>query len=432
MRLSSVLAGIIVVTVAAVGGALHFGFLSIHIPTKNVEAKSAQDGDPGYACHEEAPRLCHPLADHIREGRVSRTPSISPQAYPLDLDWNALNPDGSHTMLNKQYELYVYLSENFDRPITLHPSPKLKNKSCEILGEIEIRRLGDMFLFFDQCSQIVDVADSRFLSIGLVLQSEITDEVRPLLEYLYAINALATYKPYDFGFPVHSFYLELGSPGGDPFAAMDAGDLVFETFRTVMVKQAGCASACVFLLAAGKDRIIVPWDYAEIPTNAMDLVDQAIAIHSPLPTSETVTTLDELATIRSQFRKEATVYLERFGVSSSLVDMMMSIPSEQVRYLTYSELEALRLVGENTVQIDLDRLDRIRACGSEFDQRLVAYYAALEAQCDGSVVTKPGERSPYWACRNQLIRDFKVTTRDCEEGGELLLDLDVSFGPIEP
>jgi len=441
MKFSHLLVGLLLLLVSAFGVSLHFGLVKVQMPEVVADLPEQEEQLPA-TCHEEALSLCvEGLEDDIKSGRVALRTSISPEQYPLNLDRSATGPSGTREMLIKQFELRIFLSRSFDRPIGLEPAPRISG-SCSFAKpeeqEIEVRRLGDIYSFFERCADANSADEQRFLMINLSLSSELNGELRPLMEYFYAVHALATYEPYTFGFPVHSFNLELRSPGGDPFAAMDVGDLVFETFENVLVKPPGCFSACVFLLAAGRERLLAPWSIEDLrardPREAFDdsHFDRLVAIHSPLPTSSSVDSFEELAELRADFQIQARAFLERFGVSTKLVDMMMTTPSGDLQFLSLKQLEELRLHGTSTMKDDLNRLDRIRKCGRDFDQRLIEFKAALEAQCDGDRRPPPGQTSPYWTCRNELIRKYRVTKRDCEFGGEYLLDLDVSFEPIEP
>jgi hypothetical protein len=145
-----------------------------------------------------------------------------------------------------------------------------------------------------------------------------------------------------------------------------------------------------------------------------------------------VDSIERLAQLRAEFQIQASVFLERFGVSTKLVDMMMTTPSGDLQYLSLKQLEELRLHGTSIMKDDLDRLELIRECGRDFDQRLIEFRNAVEAQCDGDTWIPPDQTNTYAICRNELIRKHRVTKTDCEFGGEYLFDPDGFAEVIEP
>jgi hypothetical protein len=131
--------------------------------------------------------------------------------------------------------------------------------------------------------------------------------------------------------------VELDTQGGDVLAALEIGELVRNDWLWTVASDAPnyeCASVCVFILAAGAVRIAG--------------TESKIGIHRPqfdeklfagLDQSHAKTKYDELSQLVQAF-------LSKMGMSDQLFIEMMKVPSNEIRMLSYDELEAFSLVGQ--------------------------------------------------------------------------------------
>jgi hypothetical protein len=182
----------------------------------------------------------------------------------------------------------------------------------------------------------------------------------------------------EFGFAYHERSLAIHSPGGDVQAAIQIGDLISQTPWRIFVARSGeagsestarCYSACIFVLAAGRERLVIG----------------EVGIHRIYPGGSQATSREELAREISGILDQAKTFMERNGVSASIVDDMMSVPSSEIRILTTEELDHYGLGIENAAQVDLERLDLERRCGSEFVVRLAAAEQEQEQLCSSRI-----------------------------------------------
>lgn len=126
----------------------------------------------------------------------------------------------------------------------------------------------------------------------------------------------------------------LRSDGGSVEAAIAGGRAIRQALATVLVEfgsgpgveRPGCASACVFLYAAGVERITLG----------------GIGIHNPFVVS-TSGTYDDIRGIRQKMDTQARSFLTEMNVSPSLFDKMLAVPSNKIRILPPAELEELGL-----------------------------------------------------------------------------------------
>ena len=190
--------------------------------------------------------------------------------------------------------------------------------------------------------------------------------------------------------------LDLDSPGGLIEDAMRAGDSIGDNHWTIWVREgAACHSACVLILAAGDQR----------------LVSGAVGIHRMIRLSSTATTRQQLNAELRQVHSQLSDYLERNGAASAIADMMMTVPSRDLRLLTTDELHAFGLEGANPVQEDLERLRVLRHCGADFLHRKEAFQRALDEDCG-----KPGKRVDAMRdCGVDLLGKFGFPDKHCPD-----------------
>jgi hypothetical protein len=117
----------------------------------------------------------------------------------------------------------------------------------------------------------------------------------------------------------------LDSPGGELSEAMAIGRWVRETKLRVLIRQnAKCFSSCVYILAAGQQKMVLG----------------DIGIHRPYLLS--VPSAGVEAAMRNALRKSRD-YFENMNVPVQLADAMFSTPPEKLMILDESELSAYRL-----------------------------------------------------------------------------------------
>ncbi len=160
--------------------------------------------------------------------------------------------------------------------------------------------------------------------------------------------------------------LDLDSSGGQVEAAIVAGDSIGESGWTIWVREGSiCHSACVFVLAAGDNR----------------LISGKVGIHRMMRISSTATSRAELNKELHEVYDNVKDYLQRNGVAVGVADLMMTVPNRSLRLLTGDELKQFGLDGTNAVQDDLERIKQMRKCGDDFVRRKDAFLIAFDREC---------------------------------------------------
>ena len=160
--------------------------------------------------------------------------------------------------------------------------------------------------------------------------------------------------------------LDLDSSGGQVEAAIVAGDNIGASGWTIWVREGSiCHSACVFVLAAGDNR----------------LISGKVGIHRMMRISSTATSRAELNKELHEVYDNVKDYLQRNGVAVGVADLMMTVPNRSLRLLTNDELKQFGLDGTNAVQDDLERIKQMRKCGDDFVRRKDAFLVAFDREC---------------------------------------------------
>jgi hypothetical protein len=160
--------------------------------------------------------------------------------------------------------------------------------------------------------------------------------------------------------------LDIDSAGGQVEDGIRAGDAIGDSHWTIWVREGDvCHSACVFILAAGDNRV----------------VSGPVGIHRIIRLHSDATTRAQLDAELRAVHERIKDYLSRNGVDVAVADMMMTVPSSDLRLLTPDELHQYGLSGSNPVQDDLERIRLARKCGEAFVHRREAFARAFEAQC---------------------------------------------------
>lgn len=163
------------------------------------------------------------------------------------------------------------------------------------------------------------------------------------------------------------FMIYLDSPGGDLMSSIRIGRLVRSLERNpphVHVNRSSqCLSSCVFLLAAGKYRI----------------VDGQVGIHRPYLLSMGAKRYTDTQQDFVNLRAIVEAYLQEVNVRTTLYEDMLSINPEDVNILTPEDLQHYRLSGDDYIQQEMD---------------------------DSSVAKQYGLTKQEYLIRKQLIDDF--------------------------
>ncbi|MBB5865245.1 hypothetical protein [Xanthomonas sp. 3058] len=194
--------------------------------------------------------------------------------------------------------------------------------------------------------------------------------------------------------------LDLDSSGGQVEAAIRAGDVIGESNWTIWVREGSiCHSACVFVLAAGDNR----------------LVAGKVGIHRMMRISSKATSRAELNRELREVYGNVKDYLERNGVAVAVADLMMTVPNRSLRLLTVEELREYGLDGTNAVQDDLERIRQMRKCGDAFVRRKDAFLVAFDQKCKG----EGADLETVNACGLALKQRFGFPDAACPEESPL-------------
>ena len=190
--------------------------------------------------------------------------------------------------------------------------------------------------------------------------------------------------------------LDIDSPGGQVEDGIRAGDAIGASHWTLWVREGSvCHSACVLILAAADNR----------------LISGSVGIHRMIRMSSTATTREALNRELQAVHGQLTDYLQRNGAAVAIADLMMTVPSRDLRLLTEGELKAYGLDGVNAVQEDLERIRLLRKCGEAFVRRKEGFTREFDAKC-----TRPGQQvGAMNACGRKLRAQFGFPDAHCAD-----------------
>lgn len=192
--------------------------------------------------------------------------------------------------------------------------------------------------------------------------------------------------------------LDIDSAGGQVEDAIRAGDTIGDAHWTIWVREGDlCHSACVFILAAGDNRLISG------PVG----VHRIIRLHSDATTRAALE--QELRAVHDRIKN----YFARNGVDVAVADMMMTVPSSDLRLLTADELRQYGLSGSNPVQDDLERIRLARKCGEAFVHRRESFLKAFGKQCAGDKNGAAQGVDSLGECGMKLRKRFGFPERKC-------------------
>ena len=204
---------------------------------------------------------------------------------------------------------------------------------------------------------------------------------------------------------IHKRILDLDSSGGQVESAIGAGDGIWVREGSI------CHSACVFVLAAGDNR----------------LVSGKVGIHRMMRISSKATSRAELNRELHEVYDNVKDYLQRNGVAVGVADLMMTVPNRSLRLLSADELRQYGLDGTNAVQDDLERIKQMRACGDDFVRRKDAFLVAFDQQCK----REGAELDAVNSCGQALKKDYGFPDEVCPSDSPLS-EIDVATLPPAP
>ena len=193
---------------------------------------------------------------------------------------------------------------------------------------------------------------------------------------------------------IASRVLDIDSAGGQVEDGIRAGDVIGDAHWTIWVREGDlCHSACVFILAAGDNR----------------LVSGPVGIHRIIRLHSEATTRAELDQELRVVHDRIKDYFLRNGADVAVADIMMTVPSRDLRLLSPEELRQYGLSGSNPVHEDLERIRLVRKCGEPFVHRREAFVRAFESSCtsDGEDVEGMGD------CGLALREKYGFPDRKC-------------------
>ena len=243
------------------------------------------------------------------------------KANPNDLDLLAYTI--GEKAIDQPFEMFLALEEYLDAKASDRSSIKsvvsVGSGTCEQLGRTRVAKLGDITTFLEDCGKIASTTEYRWMPVSVGVSGEIDATTVDALKYLYAAVARGDFgAPNDWTFVNDTYQLYLASPGGDAEAALSAGEYIWRTFENVYATQPGCFSACVFLLAAGQDRGVLPfdpWDGKKERGIEDFRADRSgiVGVHSPIPEGASNVTQSDLVEIRARVSTKSREHFQQIG-----------------------------------------------------------------------------------------------------------------------
>lgn len=134
------------------------------------------------------------------------------------------------------------------------------------------------------------------------------------------------------------------SPGGNPTKAMEMGRLIRALgLATIQPRSFECASACALAFLGGTFR------YAE---------PGAIGVHKSFFSPGTTISSAEAVSSIQQLTADTISYMVQMGVDPSLLQVALSYDSDDIRYLSKSEMEHYRVTTSGNSDAGLSEISR--------------------------------------------------------------------------
>lgn len=158
----------------------------------------------------------------------------------------------------------------------------------------------------------------------------------------------------------------LNSQGGDVATAMKIGRYLRRLeFDTTVRDNARCLSSCVFILASGLSKAV-------LDTNI-------IGIHRPFGTVTGSTSLEDATKKYREMTAQVYEYFDEMNLPRSLPEVMLRIPPEQMKMLSFDETERFGLVGKDPVAQERDDASNAKRFGISRQEYLIRRSRALKA-----------------------------------------------------
>lgn len=164
---------------------------------------------------------------------------------------------------------------------------------------------------------------------------------------------------------VHVF---LDSGGGEVDAAMQIGQILRSQNALVWVdKNAECSSACILAFAGGVVRGATP--------------GAKLGIHRPYFQPDEFANLPQSEARReySTLAESVRSYLNQMGISGTLYDAMIKVPSQRIQYITHDFAESTQLIGNDPMWEEWERARDRKVLGTERQQMLDRYVECVNA-----------------------------------------------------
>jgi hypothetical protein len=198
--------------------------------------------------------------------------------------------------------------------------------------------------------------------------------------------------------------VQLISVGGDVRAAMEIGRIVRQnSMRTIVPLDSECSSACVFILAAGVRKAAIG----------------KVGIHRPffrMIDSNLSTT--EIRKKRDLFIEDIKKYLNEMDIAPSLLELMLGVPPERMRYLSREEMENLRLDGDDPSFNEKQVAEQANFYGLDsvtYRQRNQEAYQKCRPLPPGSLEKEVCRLSTLLSINPQSARNKVLKYQECSE-----------------
>jgi len=240
----------------------------------------------------------------------------------------------------------------------------------------------------------VDKRDGKEDYCHWYLSGEITKDDAKLVEQLLQKN----FKKCKQNDPASlELWVHLNSNGGDIEAAMSIGRLLRKHgVQTAVGEHSKCLSSCIFLLVSGLDR----WGYSD-----------DIGVHRPyFADLKSQTDINEIRNMRFKRTESIKTYLTEMDIPISLLDLMMAVPPDKIRYLTYEEIKYFGLVGK-----DPSWEEKQNALFASRHGLTSSEYREIEATTKNTCINAGNRLSfsndqYYWECSRAILYGVSIET----------------------
>ena len=224
------------------------------------------------------------------------------------------------------------------------------------------------------------VRPARVIEINGTIRATLVDKLR---------SALAPVDPDRFPAGV---VILLNSPGGDGLAAMEAGRLARAAKAHVFVRGK-CASACVFILAAGVVRG-APEGVVGIHRARLTTFVKGIGVVDINTASN-----PNAARVLEAGDRRTEDYLREMGMPDTLFQAMKGTPSDQTRLLTAPELVEFGLNGVDPAYLE------VRTPGAVAGYRMAATdFAPRSMLVQGRCAAENTPAREFIRCYSRVLR----------------------------